>query len=107
MTSSVSVTLQCPKPVRAVQVSGLLPKQPNRFLDKPLQPADSGEDVLLTKEITQIFQTRGGTRPVVATRQSPGQSLRQVQPVRPQVNPMLRDLAFVEADEQPGDFPWD
>ena len=109
MISPVPVPLVCPKPVRTSQVSGLLGEQENLFLS-PSRPV-FGEGLILTKEITQIFQTRGLAGPMVGNKQSPGQGRRQVQiekqPSRYQANPLLSDPAFQEIQTQAGDFPWD
>ena len=109
MISPVPVPLVCPKPVRTSQVSGLLGEQENLFLS-PSRPVFE-EGLILTKEITQIFQTRGLAGPMVGNKQSPGQGRRQVQiekqPSRYQANPLLSDPAFQEIQTQAGDFPWD
>lgn len=101
----------CPKPVRTSQISGLPDKQANLFLSPSAPVSDSSEGLILTKEITQIFQTRGLVQPIAGNRQSPGQGRRQGQvdrqPSRYQANPLLSDSAFKEIEEKAGDFPWD
>ncbi len=111
MISPLPVAIVCPKPVRTSQISGLPGNQANLFLSPSAPVSDSSEGLILTKEITQIFQTRGLVQPIVGNRQSPGQGRRQVQmdrqPPRCQANPLLSDPAFKEIEEKAGDFPWD
>ena len=109
MTSAVPVLLVAPKPVRNSLVSCLPDKQPNLFLCPAASGTDSGEGLLVAKEIAQLVQTRELARPAagLGSAQNRRQGQREPQPPRRQANPMLNDLAFREIEEKAGDFPWD